>query len=438
MNNNTNNHRNDPNYEARKRAYYEKKRRDELEAAKKKNQRPYYIAVAAISLLIVICLIAAVVASTLFAGIGAASSYTLKVGSDKSEASVVNGEIMVNLDKLTDLLDLQKTGNAEKPKYTSKGGDSIQFSNGKKTAQITVSGAKLPTDMTLSSKITADSNGCFISLDTLSSIFTGITVTLSGETVKIERKTLLGHDDKLEEVKILNKTTEPLSRVLILTENMKKYEEYINPTDRDAYLVLANKKNALGSDYVPDDLIDLKELLPELGIKTELLGSSAYNTKMNRTAAMAMIAMLLDMRADEYNHIFAQSGYRDYKTQETIFNKYLNEYINDGLSEDEAREKVLEDTALPGTSEHQTGLCMDFIDDRYTPLTNPFASDYTIEWLEENAWKYGFILRYPEGDEDITGYAYESWHFRFVGRYHAERISAQGLTLEEYLEKTDK
>ena len=109
-----------------------------------------------------------------------------------------------------------------------------------------------------------------------------------------------------------------------------------------------------------------------------------------------------------------------------------------GISYEEAKEIVLTYSALPEASEHRTGLCIDLIDVRTGDLVNPFTKPYYMTWLKENAWKYGFILRYPEGEEDITGYSYESWHFRYVGRYHAERISALDLTLEEYLELIGK
>ena len=96
------------------------------------------------------------------------------------------------------------------------------------------------------------------------------------------------------------------------------------------------------------------------------------------------------------------------------------------------KKKVLTYSAYPGTSEHQTGLCLDFITDNMTDLDESFEDTAAFRWLSENAHKYGFILRYPEDKVDLTGYKYEPWHIRFVGLDMAEKIHSCGLTLEEY------
>ena len=91
-------------------------------------------------------------------------------------------------------------------------------------------------------------------------------------------------------------------------------------------------------------------------------------------------------------------------------------------------------SARPGTSEHQTGLCVDFMTNTMTELDNSFERSRAFEWLTENAYRFGFILRYPKDKEDVTGYNYESWHYRFVGRSAATVIHEKNETLEEYLE----
>ena len=100
----------------------------------------------------------------------------------------------------------------------------------------------------------------------------------------------------------------------------------------------------------------------------------------------------------------------------------------------EQTKTTVTDTAYPGYSEHQTGLCADLWDTRYSPTVNPFTDDATSAWLKNNAWKFGFVIRFPSGKEQVTGYSYESWHFRFVGRYHAQKIASAGITLEEYID----
>jgi nucleoside diphosphate kinase len=235
---------------------------------------------------------------------------------------------LINLDKLIALLELQKTGSASNPKYTCRSGDSIEFQNGTRTAKITVSGTTAQSSVSMPLAVRADSEGCLVSLDTVSGIFSGITVTVNKSTVSIVRKNVAGSTTRFENVSILNKSGDPLSRVLYLTEVMKEYEQYINPADRDAYLVLASKESVLGESYVPPELVDLTGLVTELGVDASIVNFDAPNTQMDKYAAYALVAMLLDMRAEEYLNIVAQSGYRTYTYQENLFEKYIKQEMD--------------------------------------------------------------------------------------------------------------
>ena len=94
-------------------------------------------------------------------------------------------------------------------------------------------------------------------------------------------------------------------------------------------------------------------------------------------------------------------------------------------------------SAQPGQSEHQTGLCVDFITSEMNGnLTEAFENTEAFAWLAQNAYKFGFILRYPKDKESITGYTYEPWHYRFVGREAATDIYVGNMTLEQYLQLT--
>lgn len=115
--------------------------------------------------------------------------------------------------------------------------------------------------------------------------------------------------------------------------------------------------------------------------------------------------------------------------QEEIFNEKVQAYMNEEYSRARAERIAKEWVALPGTSEHQLGIAVDINADK-TYSTN----DEVYEWLVENAYKYGFILRYPRGKEKITGTAYEPWHYRYVGGEIAEEIFNDQICLEEYLE----
>lgn len=225
-------------------------------------------------------------------------------------------------------------------------------------------------------------------------------------------------------------------------------EEILKTDLASEYLILANKSHPLGETYVPAELVTLT--CPTNYGKT---------VELNRRAAEALYLMLGEMNAAGVTDISVTSGYRSYAYQSSLFNQYLNlesksitqnaitcfgadyiqkNYFDRGLevlSNKDARTVVLSYSALPGTSEHQTGLCVDFITSTMTDLDATFASTPAFAWLSNNAYRFGFILRYPEGKEDITGYTYEPWHYRFVGREAATDIHFGKITLEQYLGK---
>lgn len=215
------------------------------------------------------------------------------------------------------------------------------------------------------------------------------------------------------------------------------------------YLILANKQHALSETDIPNALVTLPD---------RVVASWHSNLQLDERAASALLYMLAEMEADGITDITVTSAYRSYSYQQTLFQLYLNQessgisetaiqyfgmdyiktnYVDLGitrLTSEDARKVVLSYSAYPGTSEHQTGLCVDFItSDMGGNLTEAFANTKAFAWLRENAYRFGFILRYPQGLEEITGYQYEPWHYRFVGREAATDIYFGNLTLEEYL-----
>lgn len=122
-------------------------------------------------------------------------------------------------------------------------------------------------------------------------------------------------------------------------------------------------------------------------------------------------------------------GYRTREAQEEMMALYVVRYREQGYSESEAEELARTFVAEPGTSEHELGIAVDI------NAAGDGSDEAVYAWLAENAHRYGFILRYPAGKEDITGIDYEPWHYRYVGPEAAEEIFRLGITLEEYLEK---
>jgi zinc D-Ala-D-Ala carboxypeptidase len=186
----------------------------------------------------------------------------------------------------------------------------------------------------------------------------------------------------------------------------------------DDMLIVANKERNLPGDYEPADLVipnvpfPFKEDLPK--------------KKLRKEAALS--AEVLFKAAEEQGlELLAQSGYRSYDTQVSIFAYNADQY---------GEEKANQTSAQPGQSEHQTGLSLDVTSPQVNyQLVEEFGETKEGKWLAENAYKYGFIIRYLKGKEEITGYQYEPWHLRYVGNEHAKEIHERGITLEEYLKK---
>lgn len=205
----------------------------------------------------------------------------------------------------------------------------------------------------------------------------------------------------------------------IFKSDLEEYEKYMDVTDKK-YLLLVNKEATIDGSFEPEKLIPVKD--------------THKNIELSETAEKALEAMFIEMRREGFDNVFVTSAYRSYAYQSSLFNTYINNEMATGLSYEQAKKKVLTYSAYPGTSEHHTGLCVDLMTSSMTDLDESFADDPVYPWLLENAWKFGFILRYPKDKVDITGYSFEPWHYRFVGRYHAYKIHEQGLCLEEYLE----
>ena len=205
--------------------------------------------------------------------------------------------------------------------------------------------------------------------------------------------------------------------------DMKDYQNAVTVTDR-SYLILVNKENPCGESYVPENLSVVPAELTLYG----------KEIKLEENAALAAEALILELHARGYEDIVITSGYRDYAYQQVLFNTYLGNEMtkHPDWTAEQCRAEVLTYSALPGESEHQTGLCVDLISNQNVVLDATFANHPAYAWLTENAHNFGFILRYPEGEEGTTGYSFEPWHYRFVGVEAATKIHQKGLTLEEY------
>ena len=185
-----------------------------------------------------------------------------------------------------------------------------------------------------------------------------------------------------------------------------KYEDVTETDLGKDTLMLVNKYYYLKDNYTPNDLVTLTD---EYNI--------GKNNTMRKVAADAFMEMSDAALLDNIS-IKNASAYRSYDYQVTLYNNYVAKDGKDAADTYSAR---------PGFSEHQTGLCTDI-----NQINSGFEKTDAFMWLEKNAYKYGFVIRFPRDKEDITGYSYESWHWRYVGKQAAKIIKNENLTLEEY------
>lgn len=191
-------------------------------------------------------------------------------------------------------------------------------------------------------------------------------------------------------------------------------------TSTGAYILVLNPWNALPEGFEPD-LVEL---------------SSHYatsNNRVDRSCYDALIEMM-DACNEVCPRVCVLSGYRSLELQTKNYNKKVNSYLKKGYSQEEAERLAAQVVAVPGTSEHHSGLAVDIIDTRLWALEEEQADLPAQQWLMEHSWEYGFILRYPADKTDVTGIIYEPWHYRYVGKELAKELHELGLTLEEYLD----
>lgn len=195
----------------------------------------------------------------------------------------------------------------------------------------------------------------------------------------------------------------------INTKNNFEPYTHTNETDMNkGYAILVNKYYSLPDKYAPDDIVTMSNLYayPNNSIRKDVY--EAFK-EMSKAAKEEKITLIVN------------SSYRNYESQKRIYEEYADkkgQAYADSIA------------ARPNYSEHQTGLSLDI----FTPGAgmNTFENTDAFKWLSQNCYKYGFILRYPKYKENFTGYAYEAWHYRYLGKDIAKKVFDSGLTFDEY------
>ncbi len=182
----------------------------------------------------------------------------------------------------------------------------------------------------------------------------------------------------------------------------------IDPISEINTLILVNSENAF-----PDNIN-----LNLVTFQNKKVADIIYNDLVN----------MYNNALDDNITLKINNAYRSKDEQTQIFENKMNDYENEGYTKEKAYEQTKLTVQVPGYSEHETGLAIDFSDEGHYD-----ENEKMWEWLKNNAYKYGFILRYPEDKYEITKIDYEPWHYRYVGKKAAKEITNKNLTLEEYL-----
>lgn len=190
----------------------------------------------------------------------------------------------------------------------------------------------------------------------------------------------------------------------------------------DDYLLLVNEYHPVSASYGPLDSSNLSNYVP----------ATRSDIYLRQEAVKAYIDMNSDMVNSGISNLSALSGHRTYDYQRMLFDSDLNFYIGLGYSYQDAYNRTKMSVAVPGGSEHQTGMAIDVTTDG--SISQSFENTSAGSWLKYNSYRYGFILRYPEDKQDITKITYEPWHFRYVGLPHSQIMYENNLALEEYVD----
>ena len=398
----------------------------------KKHKTSTGILVATIVSSVIVLSILVVYAIIAILGLPNKSDFEVIIGENEFiadyEDTVIDGVVYIDMNKLMSIDKITISGNEKSLKYTLPNLQYVRFENGNDYA--IVDGKYLLMD----ARAIFQKDMCLVPFEFIKKITqSGLTFTLDDKknTITISRVKIGKENNNTPIYDPITFTNENIDELNIAYNNFNinydEYKAFIDPKE-DEYLVLVNHDNPLSSSYIPNDLV-------QLTCETNPVNPASYY-QLRTVAEKALMAMMSAMKNSNIEGLQVSSSYRSYDRQEEILDDYISYKMKkNGLSYEQAKKEVLKTSALPGHSEHQTGLAVDFVQGT-SSLTEDFEKTFAFAWLSQNAHKFGFILRYPSDKVDITGYNYEPWHYRFVGRTVASRIYEANICYEEYVALT--
>ncbi|MBO5649532.1 MAG: D-alanyl-D-alanine carboxypeptidase family protein [Clostridia bacterium] len=354
--------------------------------------------------------------------VGTASSVTVPY-----EQMVRGGTLYVNMTPIVSMCGLAVTGDTAELRYISRNGrEHVQFIVG--STQVFINGVE--------ERLTAApyliGEDLYVPASFFSSFVTGISVNYNKDTqsVSVTQTPLSDGSAEMQQLRFVIRSNSPLISLnefnefgntppIAFTADLSLYEEYMNPKDRDAYLLLVNEQYPLPQSYVPDtvEIVDIR-----------LDGRPLQY--LDFTAERAAHAMIMELASNGFSDVNILLGYRSYSKQRNYFETVVADYMKT-MTEEQARIAASSIAQKAGCNPQQAGtsIIMHNLED----TTTAFSREAAYAWLAENCWKFGYIIRYPADKTAETGMAFQPYFFTFVGRYHAMRIMESGLSMEEYV-----
>ena len=360
----------------------------------------------------------------------ARQNFTYVVGTKKTtvayDSMMRGGNLYVNMTPIIELCEMAVTGDTAELRYITRDAkEHVQFIVG--STQVFINGV----EERLTAAPYLDGEDLYVPYDFFSSYVSGISVLYDGEkqTVTVEQMLVEGQEDTYESLRFVIRSDAPLTGLdeynefgstspIEFVADLSLYEDYMNPADRDAYLILVNNEYPLPQSYVPEtvEITDIRYDGRPLQYLCQIAEKAAH-------------AMIMELQANGFTDVNILLGYRSYGKQNSVYKTALESYAS--LSEEQAAAAVAATTQKPGCNPQQAGLSM--VMHNLEDTSTAFAKEPAYVWLAENCWKFGFIIRYPADKTEETGMSFQPYFFTYVGRYHAMRIMEAGLSMEEYV-----
>ncbi len=341
------------------------------------------------------------------------------------------GDLYLNMTPIVELCELATTGDTKELRYISRDGkENVQFIVG--STQVFINGV----EERLTSAPVLDDGELYVPYDFFTSYVSGVSALYDSE----KQRVTVTKDKDAETGNLLNmafviRSVSPMIALdeynefgqtspVEFTADLTLYEDFMNPKERDDYLILVNSAYPLPQSYVPETV--------EIG---DIRRDGRPLQYLDPTAEKAAHAMIMELQSNGYLDVNILLGYRSYGKQRLYFNQTVEEYQKT-MSEEQAKIAASAVAQQPGCNPQQAGLSI--VMHNLEDTSAAFSKEPAYAWLVENCWKFGYIVRYPADKTAETGMSFQPYFFTYVGRYHAQRIMEAGLSMEEYIAQLEE